>query len=373
MPKLIDIPNRPRWLKRLERKDSRGQVISRFVVHEQNKLFEITGKKRRYQELPDWVNSINKAVIEGERIRKEWMSPPSQGTRPRSLISFKDTAVKFLEARRAKWRDSTHADAKWWLDTHIIPYFETNYPLLNSLSTESVWAYLTFIKDSAPGQKRFNHRKWVLAVANYAFDEGLIPKKLKVPAKGLDPNDEAGRCITARESARLEAISRRNPALHVQFLLGRYCGMRKNEILKLPRKAFDGRTITLVSDAVKTGRGRVIPVPSRVLGPFKKFLSSHDSPWVFPGLDNPKVPVTSNKSAWEKLKIDAKVKCRFHDLRVTSITTMLNAGIDSLIVSKIHGVSPDIIVKHYLKAKPEELLASMERALSRGKNMGNEK
>ncbi len=371
MSKRAAVPNKPRWLRRVERKDARGNLIVRFAIYEQNERFKITGQKRRYQELPDWVTSANKAVIEGERIRAEWMTVPLAPTKPRSFITFKEIAYKYLEARRAKWRDSTHTDAKWWLDTHIIPYFETNYPLISTLGTETVWAYLGFIKDSAPGQKRFNHRKWLLAVANFAFEEGFIPKKLKVGAKGLDPVDEAGRCLTARESARLEAISRRNPCLHAQFLLGRYCGMRKNEILRLPRSALEGHVITLKSDAVKTGKGRVIPVPARVLGPLKAWLSSHDSSWVFPGLDDPKVPTTSNKSAWMKLKEDAKVKCRFHDLRVTSITTMLNAGTDSLIVSKIHGVSPDIIVKHYLKAKPEELLAAMERALTRGKNMGN--
>ena len=51
------------------------------------------------------------------------------------------------------------------------------------------------------------------------------------------------------------------------------------------------------------------------------------------------------KEAWESAKIRAGVNCRFHDLRHTGCTRMLEAGVPFSVVATIMGWSPSTTVR----------------------------
>ena len=55
---------------------------------------------------------------------------------------------------------------------------------------------------------------------------------------------------------------------------------------------------------------------------------------------DPEKPIGSWKEAWEKARADAKVRCRFHDLRHTGCTRMLEAGVPFQVVAELMGWSP---------------------------------
>src|SRR5580692_10400924 len=60
---------------------------------------------------------------------------------------------------------------------------------------------------------------------------------------------------------------------------------------------------------------------------------------------DPTKPMGSIKEAWEAAKVRAGVKCRFHDLRHTSVSRMLDAGVPIAKVAKIVGWSPATMVR----------------------------
>jgi integrase len=60
---------------------------------------------------------------------------------------------------------------------------------------------------------------------------------------------------------------------------------------------------------------------------------------------DPTKPIGRWKEAWESAKIRAGVSCRFHDLRHTGCTRMLEAGIPFSVVATVMGWSPSTTVR----------------------------
>jgi integrase len=73
--------------------------------------------------------------------------------------------------------------------------------------------------------------------------------------------------------------------------------------------------------------------------PAERFGASGDGATVVYDTD-PTRPIGRWKEAWELAKIRAEVSCRFHDLRQTGCTRMLEAGVPFSIVATIMGWSP---------------------------------
>jgi integrase len=60
---------------------------------------------------------------------------------------------------------------------------------------------------------------------------------------------------------------------------------------------------------------------------------------------DPTKPIGRWKEAWEAAKMRAKVQCRFHDLRHTGCTRMLEAGVTFPVLAMIMGWSPATTVR----------------------------
>src|SRR5690242_17122198 len=59
----------------------------------------------------------------------------------------------------------------------------------------------------------------------------------------------------------------------------------------------------------------------------------------------PTAPIGRWKEAWEAAKIRAGVQCRFHDLRHTGCTRMLEAGVPFPVLAMLMGWSPATTVR----------------------------
>jgi hypothetical protein len=60
---------------------------------------------------------------------------------------------------------------------------------------------------------------------------------------------------------------------------------------------------------------------------------------------NPLSPIGSWKTAWKNARKTAKVTCRFHDLRHSAVTRLLEAGVSFPIVASLLGWSPTTTTK----------------------------
>jgi len=84
--------------------------------------------------------------------------------------------------------------------------------------------------------------------------------------------------------------------------------------------------------------------PSHFVFPAERYGASGDGTTVVYDSD-PTSPIGRWKEAWESAKIRAGVLCRFHDLRHTGCTRMLEEGVPFSVVATIMGWSPSTTVR----------------------------
>lgn len=189
----------------------------------------------------------------------------------------------------------------------------------------------------------------------------------------LRTRDDAGRALSADEEKSLlrECRNSRSRSLYVAVELALGTCMRYSEIRLLQWNQIDfGRNELRVGKSkTEHGEGRVIPLSQRVRTVLdfwaERFPNRKPNHYVFPferyggkGKDDvfgfsgsvaydtdPSEPVGDWKEGWEGAKTRAGVTCRFHDLRHTGCTRMLEAGVPFSVVSEIMGWSASTAVR----------------------------
>jgi integrase len=186
--------------------------------------------------------------------------------------------------------------------------------------------------------------------------------------------DDVGRAITREEETALLAAcqSSRSRSLHTAVLVALNTCMRYSELrlLKWGQVNLAARTVTVGLSKTEAGAGRVIPLNSRALSILSfwagLFPNRDPNHYAFPsekyGLaqrenerkgstrtcvhsTDPTKPIGRWKEAWEAAKIRAGVQCRFHDLRHTGCTRMLEAGVPFSVLAAIMGWSASTTVR----------------------------
>jgi len=183
----------------------------------------------------------------------------------------------------------------------------------------------------------------------------------------LRVSENVGRAISVEEEAALLEACRasRSRSLYPAVLIALNTCMRYSELRLLRWGQVDLKTCTLTVGRSKTasGTGRLLPLNDRavaILGFWASLFPERElSHFVFPaerygasgdgatvGYDSdPSKPIGRWKEAWESAKTRAAVSCRFHDLRHTGCTRMLEAGVPFSVVATIMGWSASTTVR----------------------------
>jgi len=197
----------------------------------------------------------------------------------------------------------------------------------------------------------------------------------------LPASDDVGHSITPEEQAALvtACLRSRCRCLYVGVMLALNTGMRYSEIrlLRWRQVDFVARILTVGKSKSPTGSGRAIPLNARIRSVLEmwaaQFPKRQPMHFVFPhekygaageegafGFTagpvvydtDPLRPIGNWKEAWEKAKEraggilggnaeqqESPLLCRFHDLRHTAVTRLLEAGIPYPVVASIMGWS----------------------------------
>ena len=201
--------------------------------------------------------------------------------------------------------------------------------------------------------------------------------RLQPDVKMLATRDDVGRAITPEEEAALlQACGKSRSRSLVPFVtLAIETGARFGVIRTLQWGSvdFENRCLRWGKDKTASGTGRIVPLNQRAMAALG-FWATHfperkPEHYVFPTErygaagdkfcakaydSDPTKPIGSIKEAWEAAKlraarilsgkVDSAAKiaplpCRFHDLRHTAVSRMLNAGVPIAKVAKIVGWS----------------------------------
>jgi integrase len=204
----------------------------------------------------------------------------------------------------------------------------------------------------------------------------------------LTTREDVGRAISNTEEAALlrGCAQSRSRSLAPFVTLAIETGARYGVIrtLQWGQVDFDNRCLKWGKDKTAAGTGRVVPLSQRAFATLQ-FWATHfparkPEHYVFPAERygacgdkfgpkahhiDPSKPIGSIKEAWEAAKLRAAkmlkgstdapeeggkqpvtpMQCRFHDLRHTAVSRMLNAGVPIAKVAKIAGWSPATMVR----------------------------
>jgi integrase len=183
----------------------------------------------------------------------------------------------------------------------------------------------------------------------------------------LRVREDVGRAISRdEEDALLEACrASRSRSLFPAVLIALNTCMRYSELrlLKWAQVDLKSCTLTVGNSKTEAGTGRPLPLndravaifgfwaslfplrePNHFVFPAERYGASGDGATVIYASD-PTKPIGRWKEAWESAKTRSGVSCRFHDLRHTGCTRMLEAGVPFSVVATIMGWSPSTTVR----------------------------
>jgi len=148
------------------------------------------------------------------------------------------------------------------------------------------------------------------------------------------------------------------------ILTALYTGMRRGELFSLEwgDVDLDGARLTVRPDNAKSGRLRVIPLPGFLVDILGQWRAMRDSltPLVFPSPQNGERMHDCNTSFRRVLK-DAEIEnFRFHDLRHSYASSLVQKGTDLYTVQKLLGHSSITMTERYAHLHPDNFKKAVE-------------
>jgi integrase len=276
--------------------------------------------------------------------------------------TLKVASGEWLEMKRPTLAPKSYLIEKTNLG-HMLPVI--GHKLLTDIGAEDVSRYQQYrIKENA-SPKTVNlevgtlrailrrHRLW----ANIQPDVRMLPVR-----------DDIGKAMSLKDEKKLLDVcaDSRSRSLLPAVMVALNTGIRYSELRLLRWQQIDlvKRTVRVGKSKTEAGTGRTIPLNDRAskLLQFwsERFPDRQPEHFVFPserygaGGDkfepcvydsDPTRAINSWKEAWESAKENAGVSVRFHDLRHTCVTRMLEGGAPLSVVAAIMGWSPATTVR----------------------------
>jgi integrase len=293
--------------------------------------------------------------------RRELEESYNRISRPRTAQLFSAAADAWLKTKIAHLSPRSVIIERANLK-HINPYF--GKMLLCDTAADDIAHYQASRLEQGAAPKTVNLEVGTLRAI---LRKNRLWAAIQPDVRMLRVLDDIGRAISRDEEDELLESCRasRSRSLYPAVLLALNTCMRYSEIRLLRWEQIDLNSCTLTVGLSKTpsGTGRVLPLNDRavaILGfwaslfpirepndyvfPSERYGASGDGSTVVYDCD-PTKPIGRWKEAWESAKLRAGVSCRFHDLRHTGCTRMLEAGVPFSVVATIMGWSPSTTVR----------------------------
>jgi integrase len=321
------------------------------------------------QEIRESAKTKSKTVAkDAQRARRRELEEGFNGiSKPQRAQLFNLAAENWLEAKKAHLSPRSVVIEQLNLK-HLKPHF--GGMLICDIRGDEVAAYQSARQRENAAAKTVNLEVGTLRaiLRKHRLWAGIQPD-----VQMLRTRDYVGRALTQDEERILLAECRksRSHSLYVAVEVALGTCMRYSEIRLLQWNQIDLVKGELRVGTSKTehGEGRVIPLSKRVrtvlefwaerfpnrkpnqfVFPFERYGGKgQDDVFGFAGSVAYSTDLTKSvgdwKEAWEAAKKRAGVTCRFHDLRHTGCTRMLEAGVPFSVVSDIMGWSASTAVR----------------------------
>jgi integrase len=326
--------------------------------------FQFRYKGRRYQESAGTASKTLAREI--QRNRRRAVEEAANGIRRQrdAAILFPVAAKEWLKLMAPTWAPKTHVIAAKDVD-HLKEQFGSL--LLIDITVQEVADYISARRAQRAAEKTIRNELGTLRglLKHYRLWAQLKDDGVRLP-KSRD--NQIGVALSVEQETQLlkACAANRSRSLLPAVTLALSTGLRLDELRPLHWKQIDfaNKALTVGHSKTEHGTGRSVHLNQRAFTAlqtwshqFPKRKSSH---YVFPselvgfsgqeGMPqvfdtDPKTPMRSWKTAWVSAKKAAGVECRFHDLRHTAVTRLLEAGQPFAVVADIMGWSAATAVR----------------------------
>jgi len=179
--------------------------------------------------------------------------------------------------------------------------------------------------------------------------------------------ERQGVALSQEEIEKLLAAAKANPPLHIKVQLG-LLGMRHGEILNLSVSDYDQRNHQLTISRSKSSAGiRRIPIPASLAAQIEGQIGLQNlrpSDPLFPHRDRPDQAQKHFLRSWTTLRKKAGLEhIRFHDLRHTAITRLVEGGTPEWIIRSYVGHATNQQLGVYTHPSPNSLANATAKLL----------
>jgi integrase len=307
--------------------------------------------------------SRNIARMAERTRRRELEESFNRIKKPRTALMFALAAEEWLESKKAHLAPRSVAIERANLK-HLNPVFGKH--LVCDVSADDVSAYQAARLQEGASPKTVNLEVGTLRAI---LRRNRLWAEIQPDVRMLRAAEDVGRAISTDEENTLLKACRnsRSRSLYPAVTMALNTCMRYSELrlLRWVQVDFVNRSLTVGRSKTEAGTGRVIPLndsaiailshwanlfperqPEHYVFPAERYGAAGDG-WKVPLIyaSNPAQPIGRWKEAWEAAKIRAGVQCRFHDLRHTGCTRMLEAGVPFSVVATVMGWSTSTTVR----------------------------
>lgn len=237
-------------------------------------------------------------------------------------------------------------------------YFGNGKPM-NNITPEDIEKFKTYLRvERKLKNSSINRFLEILSkMFNLAIDNNLLTENPVRKAGMLREDNITIRFLLLEEERRLyRAIDNIAPYLKPIVVMALQTGMRKGEILNLQWSNIKCGYIELLE--TKSGKMRTIPISPTLRDVLSQLPKVSEYIFINPKTNK---PYTDIKKSWHKVLDSAGIEnLRFHDLRHTVATRMVERGVDLLVVKDILGHTMIETTMRYAHPVPASRQAAIE-------------
>lgn len=287
---------------------------------------------RRKDFLQKVVSELYLKAISGEWDKEKELKEKQK----ENLTTFGKLAYKFLEWYKVNRRASSYYRYEK-IVKGLINFFGYNLPI-DKLNLGKIEDYKVYRKKQGVKDDTINKElRFISSMINRAVDFEWIEShklyKKTIIIRGVD--NSRIRYLTEDEEKRLLEASKHNRLLHDIIITALYTGFRKNEILNLKWDNVDLKQdkITLYPEQTKNKKFHIIPIHPVLKEVLLYWYSNRKGDYVF---HRDGKQVVSIREAFARACKRAGIEdLRFHDLRHTFATKLVNMGVDIYIIKEL--------------------------------------
>ena len=279
-----------------------------------------------------------------EAVRKEFDAEYGL-KRQREKTTFKELSAMYLEDY-AKQNKKSWKDDQYRIEANMNPYFKDAE--LDDITPQRIEQYRAERLEAGVTKSTINRELTILKkMFNLAIDWNLTEQNPIVKVKLFsEKGTKKERILKADEESKL--LPACPDHLKPIIIMALNTGMRRGEILNLRWRQVDLERRLVTAENTKGGQNRTIPVNGTLFHELARIKAQGgSSELVFP---NPRTgrPFTELKNSFKKACRTVGIHdLRFHDLRHTFATRLIEGGVDIVTVKELLGHFSVTVTQRY--------------------------